>query len=294
MKSHEDYKSSIDKKAERILQHRKRRRRYMVIASSFTVSLILIICAATIIPDFIKKTDFLANPDSNYSQVENPTDSSTHDTKYTESSSSKSSTSTTNHSSTTNTSSSYPHFETATINVITNFSAANRLCYDPKKTYKETWTWDKITAYLGKDITPAYIMDGLKRNSALNEQTVIFHNDGTLAYDALWLEYYTEYYEDGSQCIGFNSTGIRIIASKLGYAQDCIYVWPSDMKLTIINGVSVKFGYRKMPVGGTAEKPESYYDMFVAEFINDTISYQIVSSNISEDEFVKMVVSMIS
>jgi len=171
-----------------------------------------------------------------------------------------------------------------------------RLFFDPETTYRETWDWSKVVEYLGKDITPDYLMPGLQTNPWIDRQNqylVILNNDGSIAYDRIWLEYYTEYpFDDGSQVIGGDSTGIRIIASKMEGINDCGVVWGENMEESLLNGVIVRFGHRSFGYGGTNENPDFYYDMYVAEFSKDGINYYVLSSNISEQEFVKMVDSL--
>jgi hypothetical protein len=164
---------------------------------------------------------------------------------------------------------------------------------------EELWSWDEAVEYLGKDITTEYLMPGLKTNPYIpdREQMVIIGTDdefyGEVIYDVIWLEYYTEYpYEDGSQAIGGDSTGIRILASKRGFFYPDIYVWGADTQETLLNSVPVKFGHSRMGYGGTNENPDFYYDVYVAEFEHDGISFHVISSNINEGEFVKMVESL--
>jgi len=170
-----------------------------------------------------------------------------------------------------------------------------RLYFDPETTYRETWDWSQAVEYLGKDITPDYLMPGLQTNPWIdrqNQNLVILNNDGSIAYDRIWLEFYTEYpYEDGSQVIGGDSTGIRIIASKMEGIHDCV-VWGENMEESLLNDVIVRFGHRSRGYGGTNENPDFYYDVYVAEFSKDGINYYVLSSNISEQEFVKMVDSI--
>ncbi|MCL2153850.1 MAG: hypothetical protein FWH57_13050, partial [Oscillospiraceae bacterium] len=129
---------------------------------------------------------------------------------------------------------------------------SDRSYYDPETTYSETWDWSRVVEYFGKDITPDYLMPGLQINPWIethNENTVILNNDGSIAYDGIWLEYYTEYpYEDGSQAIGGNSTGIRIIASKMEGINDCV-VWEENMEESLLSDVIVRFGHRSIGYG---------------------------------------------
>ena len=164
------------------------------------------------------------------------------------------------------------------MNSFTEINSA-RLYFDPETTYRETWDWSKAVEYLGKDITPSYLMPGLQVNPLiLTENVVILNNDGSMAHDNIWLEYYTG---DGSGVIGNLSTGIRIIASKMESINDCV-VWEENMEESLLNDVIVRFGHRSF----------DNWEMYVAEFSKDGISYHVLSSNVSEQEFVKMVDSL--
>jgi len=257
MKSHDDYKNSIEQKADGIIRKRKRLNRTIASVTSIAACIALIICAFTLMPDLIGGNPGVGTDLTSASQSDNPNLA-----------------------------------PVINMNAVAGIDRASRLYFDPEKTYTETWDWGRITAYFGKDITPDYITAGLKPDPQLAAQEVILNNDGTVAYDAIWLNYFTFYYEDGSQSTGGDSTGISIIASKAGYSRDCIIMWPEDMKESLLNGVSVKFGHNEMGWGGTYETPYSYYDLFIAEFTKDGISFQVTSSNISEEEFVKMVDSL--
>lgn len=80
--------------------------------------------------------------------------------------------------------------------------------------------------YYGKDLTPAYIPDGLVASAKNNTELTAFRKkDGEIARDLLWLDFYSDYYEDGSPKLTENIAapkGITVKASKVGiFDNDC-------------------------------------------------------------------------
>jgi len=260
MKSSEAYRDSIEQKADGIMRKRKQRTRTIKGISSAAACLTLVICTMMIAPGLWGTDPIIDKPGV------------------------------TGSASTGNEQANQP--PVIHMNAVTEGMGSVRMFFDPEKTYEESWDWNQIVAYFGKDIAPDYVPDGLKPNPLLTQQTVILNNDGTLAYDAIWLQYFSFYYEDGSQAIGGDSTGIQIIASKTGYQSCGLHVWPDGLKESSINSISVKFGHRSIGWGGTFESPDSYYDFFVAEFSKDGINFEVTASNIAEEEFIKVVDSL--
>jgi len=270
MKNHEEYRSSIDQKAAEIFKKRKQLSRFVTSAAA---CLALVVCAVVALPTLF---DNMPNPDNpGIVSGEQPGETSSPGEQTTPEKP--------------GTAVPVVHMNTVSVR-----SGAARPYFPPNETYRETWDWVRAIQYLGKDITPDYLMPGLKTNPWIDRQAeVVFNNNGTLAYDEVWLSYFTDFpYKDGSQAIGGNSTGIQITASKIGCRPDCIVVWGEDMKESNLNGVAVKFGHSEVGYGGTLENPDFYYDAYVAEFSKDGIYYYVGSSNISEVEFVKMVDSL--
>ena len=186
------------------------------------------------------------------------------------------------------------------LNVITGFSDTARRWYDPDLYDDVVWYKEDILAYYGEDLTPAYIPDGLYA-SPQNDTTIVHvGKDGTVAEDTVWLGYYHDYYEDGSPKLTEEVAackGLSIVISKIGIVNDCCYLMPeNEVKTSGIGGVAVTFGYRSMsygPYGPETHEPSGYYEMYVAEFEQDGIEYQIVTEQMEIEELVKVVASII-
>ena len=82
-----------------------------------------------------------------------------------------------------------PELPEIPVAALENGVGASRLCYDPAKTYEETWNAAQRTAYLGRDIKPAYLPEGLVPSEYNETDQIIRYNDGTMAYDVIWLTY---------------------------------------------------------------------------------------------------------
>lgn len=186
-------------------------------------------------------------------------------------------------------------------NEIEGISDAARIWYDPAL-YDIDVAWDKdeVTDYYGKDLTPLYIPDGLVAASWNGTAKVILDKNGKVVDDTVWLNFYHDYYEDGSPKLTEDAAalkGFSIAVSKIGLLNDCCYILPeNEVKTSDIDKTAVTFGYRSMPYGpydSDTHDPSGYYDMYVAEFEYDGIEYQIVAEQMEAEEVVKVVSSII-
>lgn len=83
----------------------------------------------------------------------------------------------------------------------------------PALYYNEIWSFDKMAAYLGVDLS--VIGDGLTYSGNSNF-TVTLANDGTVAYDT------------AGYC--YNKSDVLILVSKIGTPYDCMYQLDSNEK----------------------------------------------------------------
>lgn len=174
--------------------------------------------------------------------------------------------------------------------------------YDPALYDELKWDKEEILEYYGKDLTPAYIPEGLMASAKNNTELTAFRKkDGEIARDLLWLDFYNDYYEDGSPKLTENIAapkGITVKASKVGiFDNDCYVFIPENEKITSnIGGTEVVFGYCSMeygPYDPDTYEPTGHYDMYIAEFEYDNIHYQITAKQLNENEIIKVVGSII-
>jgi hypothetical protein len=180
------------------------------------------------------------------------------------------------------------------VNEFDSLTAGAPLYYDPALYDSIVWTKNDIFKYYGKGIVPNYIPDGLSENLG---QRIVVSKDGKVCSDTVVLLYYHEFDETGTpvytDAVPANH-GFTVTVSKLGLLSDCCYILPDDeVKQTDINGVMVTFGYRAMPYQSATNAESAYYDLYVAEFEIGEISYQIVAEQMSKEDVVKVVSSVI-
>lgn len=174
--------------------------------------------------------------------------------------------------------------------------AAAPLYYDPDIYDHIVWNTAEISEYYGKDLTPAYIPVGLNATYGTH---IISDKTGNIVMDTVWMGFYHEINESGSPILIEDTMapkGFSVTVSKIGLLKDCIYISENEMTVSDIAGTSVTFGYRPMPYGPydpDTHEPSGCYDMYVAEFKLNNIEYQIVAEQMTADEVVKVVSSII-
>ena len=193
------------------------------------------------------------------------------------------------------------YMETIMVNEVTGFLDAARVWRDPERYEAALWDPSAIRAYYGKELTPPYVPEGLSASPGNGTaQAILRKEDGAVVEDTVWLGFYHAYYEDGSPQLteGIAARkGFSITASRVGLLGDCIYLLPENERATsAIGGVAVTFGYRSMPYGPydpETHAPAGYYDMYVAEWEQEGVEYQLVADQMELEDVVKVVASMI-
>lgn len=253
--------------------------KWSAMAACFTV---VLFTALSVLPNYFRQHGTTPPDNPNGVIVDNPTDNTDDDT-------------------TPATSEIHISLSNLYFNEVEGVSDAAPKWYDPEL-YDTDVVWDKdeVKNYYGKDLTPLYIPDGLVAASGNGTARVVLEKNGKVVKDTVALNFYHDYYEDGSPKLTEDVAtvkGFSITASKIGILSDCIYLLPeNEVKTSDIDGTAVTFGYRSMPYGPynpDTHEPSGYYDMYVAEFEHDGIEYQIVAEQMEAEEVVKVVSSII-
>lgn len=181
--------------------------------------------------------------------------------------------------------------------------SAARLWYDPLFYEEVRWDSGDAADYFGRALAPAYVPEGLTpTNPEGSALAVLRREDGAVVYDTLALGYFRQFgtREDGSprfldeNCV---QHGFQLTASKLGQHGCCVYLGPEDtVEWSDIAGTPVAIGYRTMshgPYDPDTHEPAGYYDMYVAQFTMDGISFQIVADEMTLEDVVKVAASII-
>lgn len=210
-------------------------------------------------------------------------------------------TDTTDDNTTLTTSEIYVSMDNISFNEVRALIDAARIWRDPESYDRIQWDKNAVIEYYGKNLPPAtYIPDGLTAAVCNGIASAIADKSGKIVEDTLQLNFYHDYYEDGSPKLTEDmvaTKGFSMTASKIGLLNDCLYILPeNEVKTSDIDGTAVTFGYRPMPYDPydpDTHEPSGYYDMYVAEFEYDGIEYQIVAEQIEAKEVVKVVSSII-
>lgn len=177
-----------------------------------------------------------------------------------------------------------------------------RLYFDPEIYDEVKWDNQDLLVYFGRELTPAYIPEGLIP-SEWNESgaTVFVKKGGEIVYDRVGLSFYHDYYEDGSPKLTDDvaaTKGFSVTASKLGMPFECgVYNDHGDKKTTDVGGTEVVFSHRSVPYGPydpETHEPSGFYDMYVAEFSSYGIYYRVVTQQLESHEIVKIAESVIN
>lgn len=185
------------------------------------------------------------------------------------------------------------------LNSVSDFTAC-MLYYPPEKYDEIHWNSDDINHYFGRDLTPAYLPEGIGSPSGNGSATIYRQkSDGAIAYDTVREVYGqtgVEYTDSGEAIL---AEGLMITASRLGIMTDCIYVLPGEdgIRTSDIAGTAVTIGYREMtygPYDPETHAPSGTYPLYVFRFTLDGVEYDITTHNLPLDEGVKITASFIT
>lgn len=178
--------------------------------------------------------------------------------------------------------------------------AASRLYYPPEKYDEIHWNVDDVTRYFGRDLTPAYLPEGIAPHSG-NGSAIVFRqkSDGAIAYDTVSDVYgqTSVAYTDSGEVI--LPEGFMITASRLGITTECIYALPGEnvIRTSEIAGTAVTISYREMeygPYDPETHTPSGTYPLYIFQFALDGVDYDITTHNLPIDEGVKVTASLIT
>ena len=165
---------------------------------------------------------------------------------------------------------------------------------------EQIWTPAQTRAYYGGDLTPLWLPEDLQAAESNGYARVYVGEGGEVAAEFFTLQFYEDYYEDGSPKAADGSAiprGVSLSASRTGIWRDCILLLPEDVQQqTEIAWVSVQLGYRQMsygPYDPETHAPAGYYDLYVAEFEKNGVQYELVSEKLSMEEFLTVLSSII-
>jgi uncharacterized protein DUF4367 len=143
------------------------------------------------------------------------------------------------------------------------------LYFDPETTTERLLTQKEYIEYLGIEPRPSYIPPGLIEQ-AVNNFNVIENKNGTMAFD--------------NGCFNYSSKDnkkiLTVTTSKGDYPKNCGLIANESNSKSNINGIEVNVGYDQ-------------HSKYVATFIFKGIGYEIESVNITQKEFINVLISVI-
>ncbi len=162
--------------------------------------------------------------------------------------------------------------------------------YDPALYRDERWDADAVEEYFGRSFAPAWRPGDLAPISDGGLKATVNRESGEVVWDELYLTYRDEDYPD------FIKRGFTVIASKLGLGRCCIYMTDST-KTSDVFGTEVVFGHCSLsygPYDPETHEPAGWYDVYLADFELDGAQVSVAADRLTEEEFVKVVASIIS
>lgn len=167
--------------------------------------------------------------------------------------------------------------ESCYLNQIDGIANAAPLYLDPAKHYTEGWNNEKVTQYLGIDLSNLG-----SEFEYIGEQnhTVTYRNDGTLVRDLIGFSY------------KYAGSEYTVAASKLSLPYDCIYALEESKK----TNVGTEKGSVEVLFAGAAggENATENQTLIVADFELNGVNYRVKAENISLTSFYNFVRSILN
>lgn len=174
--------------------------------------------------------------------------------------------------------------------------------FNPDTAYTEKWNLEQVTKYLNTSFYPSYIPKTLKLyknfyngtfiSEFMNKSmywTVAFDKDvNSPVYDNFGL-FYSNSFDTEYNPLRKNLY-IEVSKNKIP-ASDIIYSYKTTKKSKIGN-TELTIGFYKAPYYESTKEPMGYSKHFVAEFIADNVGYRIKSENLSQKDFIKILISL--
>lgn len=179
------------------------------------------------------------------------------------------------------------------INEITGVQAVSidqKLAF-PENALTKELTQDEAIGYLGRDVRPQSLPDGLKQEE---NDAYLFAElpDGRVVYD----QFIFWFREDSGEEYNPLCRQLTLTASKTGLVSDCVYLYPQAYQKSYIGGVEIKLGHQEVSYGPYDElthAPAGTYDRYVAELTVDGVECELVADNLTQQEFIDALVSII-
>ena len=159
---------------------------------------------------------------------------------------------------------------------------------NPEMTTKEKWDLDAVIDYLGRDFRLSSFPDNLMAPPEGELYwSVIFNKDGTkVPYSFTFgLNYRENYYDEYNPLRP--SLDVKVAKGELPF--QCSLYETESKALSYINDTEIVVGHCK----SSNVTPEVYFDVYIAEFIYKDVGYYIKSENLTQEEFISVLLSIV-
>jgi len=169
---------------------------------------------------------------------------------------------------------------------------------DPETTYSEIWGLEQLIDFLGREFRPRNVPNDLiEMNDPAWE--VIFNNDGTMipfsnSFTLTYSESFDEEYDPLRRVLD-----IQVAKDSLPFR--CALYMTDTETPSNIGGLEIVVGYLQMGYGpytvtpdGQDNTPAGYYDVYIAEFMCDGIGFFVEGLNLTQEEFVEVLLSIVT
>lgn len=161
-----------------------------------------------------------------------------------------------------------------------------KLAFNPSEMYTKEYTLEEYIKYLGKDPRPTYMPKDLKALTNYS-QLITFYNNGDILYDNFSFNY-------GESLDAPSARSLTLTVSKDKLPIDCVLYIDGSEPVSNINGHEIRVGYQNMPTSfNENNEPTEFQTMYFSEFIYNGMGYRILSTNLSQEEFVNILLSIV-
>jgi len=160
---------------------------------------------------------------------------------------------------------------------------------NPEMTTKEKWDLDAVIDYLGRDFRLSSFPDNLMAPPEGELYwSVIFNKDGTkVPYSFTFgLNYRENYYDEYNPLRP--SLNVKVAKGELPF--QCSLYETESKSLSFINDTEIIVGHCQL----SNVTPEVYIDVYVAEFMYKDVGYHIKSENLTQEEFISVLLSIVN
>lgn len=163
----------------------------------------------------------------------------------------------------------------------------------PSNSVEEKWDTDQIQSYLGLDPCPTDIPSDLTETSPKEGelQTVYISSDGSVE-DATFFYRFAQPTENDSYDPSLRSLTIEVAKDAPPF--QCGLLQAESEETSNINGVDVTVGYQRLGTCYTEDhKPTKFSDIYFSEFVYQNVGFHVRSENLTQAEFVTVLIDMI-